>query len=190
MSGKYIFRRYGYDESGNASADSRYHWIGPPSIRGSFLLGRAADAARYACPPAVGDAEDDITIGNLFYGTKGWMHVNGGTWKTYFGRKNEPGPGSESNDVEADPMNLAGTGGGGHVGNFITAVRSGKRSDLTCDIEEGFKSSILPLLANASYRVGESLEFDGKSETFKGHRQANQMIKDTGRKPYTIPNHV
>lgn len=136
------------------------------------------------------NAEDEITIGNLFLGTKGWMHVDGGTWKTYFGRKNEPGPGSESKDVEADPMNLAGAGAGGHMGNFIAAVRSGKPSDLTCDIEEGFKSSILPLLANASYRVGESLEFDGKSETFKGHRQANQIIKDTGRKPYTIPNHV
>ena len=63
-------------------------------------------------------------------------------------------------------------------------------SALTCDIEEGYKSSILPLLANASYRVGEMLEFDGKSETFKGHRKANQLIKRTGRKPYIIPEYV
>jgi hypothetical protein len=136
------------------------------------------------------NAEDAIEIGNFFLGTKGWMHLNGGTWKTYFGRKNEPGPGSASTDVQADPMNLAGTDSGGHVANFITAVRSGNPSDLTCDIEEGFKSSILPLLANASYRVGETLQFDGKSETFKGNRQANELMKRTGRKPYTIPNHV
>jgi len=136
------------------------------------------------------NAEDGIEVGNLFYGTKGWMHVNGGTWKTFFGRSNEPGPGSESEGIEADPMNVAGAGGGGHMGNFIKAVRSGKRSDLTCDIEEGFKSSILALLANASYRLGETLEFDGETETFKGNRQANQMIKRTGRRPYTVPAYV
>ncbi len=136
------------------------------------------------------NAEDDIKIGNLFYGTDGWMHVNGGTWKTYFGRNNEPGPSSESKDVAADPMNLSGAGGSGHMGNFLSAVRSGKCSDLTCDIETGFKSSILPLLANASYRVGETLEFDGTSETFKGSRKANRLIKRTGRTPYAIPASV
>lgn len=133
------------------------------------------------------NGESGIDIGNLFLGTEGWMKVNGGTWKTYFGRKNEPGPSSESKDVEADPMNLAGAGGGGHMGNFFTAVRSGKRSDLNCDIEEGYMSSILPLLANASYRLGQTLEFDGRTETFKGNRKANRLIKRTGRKPYTIP---
>ncbi len=134
--------------------------------------------------------EDRIKIGNLFYGTDGWMHVKGGTWKTYFGRNDKPGPSSESTDVEADPMNASGAGGGGHMGNFLAAVRSGKRSDLTCDIEEGFKSSILPLLANASYRCGETLEFDGNSETFKGNRKANKMIKRRGRRPYVIPSRV
>ncbi len=136
------------------------------------------------------NAEDKIKIGNLFLGTEGWMHVNGGIWKTYFGRKNEPGPSSESEDVEADPMNLSGAGGGGHMGNFFAAVRSGRRSDLTCDIETGYMSSILPLLANASYRVGQTLTFDGRSETFKGNRKANKIIKRTGRRPYTIPASV
>ena len=81
------------------------------------------------------NAEDDIKIGNLFFGTKGWMHINGGTWKTFFGHKNQPGPSSESEGIEADPMNVGGTGSGGHMGNFMGAIRSGKRSDLTCDIE-------------------------------------------------------
>jgi len=136
------------------------------------------------------NAEDKIKIGNLFLGTEGWMHLKGGTWKTYFGRKNEPGPSSESGGVETDQMNLSGSGGGGHMGNFLAAVRSGKRSDLTCDIETGYMSSILPLLANASYRLGETLAFDGHSETFKGNRKANKIIKRTGRRPYTIPAFV
>jgi hypothetical protein len=81
-------------------------------------------------------------------------------------------------------------GNDGHMGNFLAAVRSGKHSDLACDIETGYISSILPLLANASYRTGETLEFDGRSETFKGNHKANQLIKRTGRKPYTIPASV
>ena len=35
-----------------------------------------------------GEADYDVKIGNLFYGTEGWMEVNGSNWKTYMGRKN------------------------------------------------------------------------------------------------------
>jgi hypothetical protein len=51
-------------------------------------------------------------------------------------------------------------------------------------------SSILPLLANASYRVGETLEFDGNSETFKGNRKVNPFIKRKGRAPYRISEFI
>lgn len=136
------------------------------------------------------NAEDEIMIGNIFMGTEGWMHLDGGTWKTYFGYKNEPGPGADASDAEANPMDPRGTGGYDHMANFFNAIRSGKRSDQTCDIEEGYISSALPLLANAAYRMGEALEFDGKSEKFIGNRKANQLLKRTGRKPYLIPSSV
>lgn len=134
--------------------------------------------------------EEGIDVGNLFYGTKGWMSLNGTTWKTYFGYKNEPGPSSEGGDEAADPMNIAGAGSGGHQGNFIAALRSGKREDLTCDIEEGYMSSALSILANASYRTGRSLTFDGAGELFVGDRQANALLKRQGRNPYRVPNRV
>ena len=50
---------------------------------------------------------------------------------------------------------------GGHFGNFIAAVRSGKQADLSCDIEVGYRSSVLPLLGNISYRLGRELKYDG-----------------------------
>ena len=36
-------------------------------------------------------------IGNLFYGTKGWLWIDGDghSWQSYFGRKNEKGPGAD-----------------------------------------------------------------------------------------------
>jgi len=134
--------------------------------------------------------ENGITVGNLFYGTEGWMYVNGGQWKTYLGRKNEPGPYSENAGPDADPTNLAGAGGGGHSDNFIYAVRSGKMTDLTCDIEVGNMSSALPHLANIAYRLGRTLTFDGKKEQFTGDRQASRMLTREYRKPYVVPESV
>ncbi len=139
------------------------------------------------------NGDDGIKIGNLFYGTEGWMHLDGGTWRTYMGRKNEPGPSSENAGDFADPMNLAGSGAGGHLANFIYAVRSGKRRDQTSDIESGFISTCLPHLANISYRVGSDLRFDGAKERFTGHnaKAANALLKrDPYRKPYVIGDKV
>lgn len=133
-----------------------------------------------------------VKIGNLFYGTKGWLYLDGGTWQSYLGRGNEKGPGSTAGAEEfADPMNITGTGGAGHVGNFIHALRSGKRENLTCDIAEGHMSTALPHLANISYRLGRSLRFDGRRERFVGDSQANSMLKRASyRSPYVIPERV
>ncbi len=136
------------------------------------------------------NGEDDIKIGNLFYGSEGWMHLKGGSWQTYFGRDNEPGPSSESEEPVADPMNLAGTGGEGHVGNFISSLRAGKQEDLTCEIEEGHLSSALPHLGNISYLVGRDLTFDGKKEKFVGDKEADKLLTRKYRKPYIVPAKV
>ena len=131
-------------------------------------------------------------IGNLFFGTKGWMYLDGGTWQSYLGHGNEKGPGSTAGAEEfADPMNITGAGGAGHVGNFIYALRSGKVEDLTCDIAEGHMSTALPHLANISYRLGRTLRFDVRKEKFIGDSQANKMLKRASyRNPYVIPERV
>ncbi|MGH9338362.1 MAG: Gfo/Idh/MocA family protein [Acidobacteriota bacterium] len=135
------------------------------------------------------NAEDGIEIGNLFYGTEGWMHLNGGTWKTYMGRKNEPGP--SMNEVDAaDPSNLAGSGHQPHFHNFIKAVASRKISDLNCDVEEGFRSTALPLLANVSYRLGREVKFDPNIERFVDDDQANGYLSRNYRPPYVVPKEV
>jgi len=135
--------------------------------------------------------EDGIRIGNLFFGTEGWMHLDVDTkWRTYYGRKNEPGPSSETVEEDTDPMNLAGAGGGNHFENFINAVRSGKREDLTCEIEEGHMSTVLPHLANIAYRCGRMLTFDGAEERFEDDRKANALLTRDYRKPFVVPKHV
>jgi hypothetical protein len=136
------------------------------------------------------NAEDDITIGNLFFGTKGWMHLKGSTWKTYFGRKNEPGP-SMSGEGAPDPTNLLGTGDEGHFANFIKAVRSRRVEDLTADIEAGHLSTALCHLSNISNRVGrELIGFDTKTERFRDDKEANRYLKRNYRDPYVVPEKV
>jgi len=138
------------------------------------------------------NSEDDILIGNLFFGTKGWMHLNGSEWETYFGRKNEPGPSSADSPKEesADPMNLSGTGSSPHFQNFIIAVRSGNWMDLTADILEGNKSTVMCHLGNISYRLGRQLIFDSHSETFFGDDIADRYLTRDYRYPYVVPEKV
>ncbi len=139
-----------------------------------------------------GEAPMDIKIGNLFYGTEGWLELDGSTWKTYMGRDNEPGP---SSDYAADGPDevvgyLAAPGGGGHYANFIAAIRSGNREDLTCDIEEGHYSTVLPLLSNISYRMGRNLSFDGQKEKFVDDMEADKMLTREYRDPYVVEEQV
>jgi predicted dehydrogenase len=136
------------------------------------------------------NAEGEVLIGNIFYGSEGWLEIDAdGNWKTFFGRKGEPGPDSKNIPAEvADATITVGTGAGGHYGNFIHALRSGKRSDLNCDIEVGHRSSVLPHLGNISYRVGRELIFDGRKEEFVGDREANGYLAREPRDPFVVPD--
>ncbi len=136
------------------------------------------------------NAAGDVRIGNVFYGSEGWLEIDaGGNWKTYFGYDGEPGPNSENiKEEESDAMNTVGTGVGGHFGNFIAAVRSGKQSDLTCDIEVGHRSSVLPHLGNISYLLGRELKNEGHDKLRLNDPEARAMLRENYREPYVVPN--
>ena len=132
-----------------------------------------------------------VKIGTVFLGTEGWMQIDsGGNWQTFFGRNNDPGPTSGEQDDSYDPSDLLGGGDGGYFGNFISAIRSGKRSDLTCDIETGHMSTVLPIIANVSYKLGRELRLDGKQESFTNDAEATKMLRRENRKGFPIPDKV
>jgi predicted dehydrogenase len=132
-------------------------------------------------------------IGNLFYGKKGWLWLDGNdgrSWQSYFGRKNEKGPGSQGPaGGGGDPVGLT-TIETPHYRNFGDALRAGDPKKLNCNILEGHLSSTLPQLANISYRVGRALQFDGKTERIVGDEEANQLLTRAYRKPYAVPDRV
>jgi predicted dehydrogenase len=130
-------------------------------------------------------------IGNLFYGTKGWVWIDGDgrKWQSYFGYKNEKGPGADApsdDESGSDPMSPTSIEYP-HYQNFVDAIRAGDPKLLACDIMEGHLSSTLPHLANISYLVGRALVFNGKTETFVDDKKADQLLTREYRKGFEIP---
>ena len=135
-------------------------------------------------------------IGNLFYGSKGWMWIDGdgSTWQSYLGPvgdKNTKGPGSDSKpgEVGNDPLVLTSMEFP-HYQNFVDAIRQGDPKMLTCDVLEGHLSSALPHLANISYRVKRQLTFDGKAEKFRDDKDADALLTREYRKGFEIPKNL
>lgn len=132
-----------------------------------------------------------IRIGNLFYGSEGYLEIDGSTWKAYRKREKEPFAGSGTTSKEpADPTFLAAPGGTEHFANFLDAIRSGKDETLHCNMLEGHMSSSLPILANISYKLGRELTFDGANERFVKNKTADKMLTRSYRKPYIVPKTV
>lgn len=127
------------------------------------------------------NAEDDILIGNLFYGSEGWMHLHQNGYATYLGRKNEPGPSGKPADRSPTAY---------HRENFIQAVRSRKASDLSADILEGHLSSALCHLGNIAQRLKRTLKFDAHSETFPEDKVASSYLSRHYRYPFVVPEKV
>lgn len=135
-------------------------------------------------PAALGNAAEEKgrkgpqnTIGNVFYGSKGYLAMDGyDSYRTWLGESQEPGP-----QGKADGNNWA---------NFIDCVRSRKKEALNAPIEEGHISCTLLHLGNASYRLGRSLKFDPQTQMVINDAEANQMMRGTFRAPYTVPEVV
>lgn len=124
-------------------------------------------------------AEGGNVVGNLFYGTEGWMAVDGRGFQVYKGEKRE-----KTMDEKATAE------GSVHVQNFIAACKSRKWSDLAAEVEIGATSALLVHLANASYRVGRKLKFDAQTLKFVGDAEANALLTRKYRAPYIVPDKV
>jgi predicted dehydrogenase len=115
------------------------------------------------------------TIGNIFFGSEGWMWLGGG-FQVYKGEANEL------------VMEEKGSGGGdstvAHMKNFLDACRSRDYKKLTADIEIGATSAALCHLANISYRMGRKLTWDDAKRSFVNDSEASKLIARTPRKPY------
>jgi predicted dehydrogenase len=138
-----------------------------------------------------GESSLGIRIGNMFYGTEGYLELNEDNWKAFRQREKDPFTGSAAIEKKAaETAYLAAPGGADHYANFIDAIRAGSSDLLHCDISEGFFSSALPILANISYRLDRELRFNSANEKFVNDPEADKMLTRDYRKPYVITNEV
>ena len=125
------------------------------------------------------DGSKPNTVGAVFYGPKGRLAIwdeDHGRYQSYLGRDAEPGPSGE--DI------------GNNWANFIAALRTRKQEDLNAPIEEGAISTMLVHLANISYRVGRTLNFDPATYSVRGDAEATRMFRREYRNPFVVPEKV
>ena len=94
------------------------------------------------------------------------------SYRTWLGEEQERGP--------------SGSREGNNWQNFINCVRSRKQEELNAPIQEGYISCSLIHLANASYRLGRTLDFDPETEQVVGDDEANKLLHGTYRAPYVV----
>jgi len=142
--------------------------------------------------------EGDVTVGDLIYGSKGWMSIeneDAGRSEVRYGQikllpigyssyKEEAGP-VFTNDSPATADAVL-----NHFRNFLDSVRSRNRQDLHADILEGHISTSLCHLGNIACRLGRTLEFDPESEKFVNDQEANGYLTKPYRAPYLLPQTV
>jgi predicted dehydrogenase len=118
----------------------------------------------------------DNTVGNLFFGSKGYMTKNVNEWQVYYGKERTEGE--------------KGSGIGDHYLAFIDAIRSNNQKLANGDIHDGFFSCALIHLGNISYRLGITLEFDPVKMKFINAPDADALLTRKYREPYVVPDEV
>lgn len=129
-------------------------------------------------PFNLGDPRDSTAT--IFMGSEGFLiQPDYTSYRTYLGRDRKPGP-SRVGTGPSDPMAW-------HLANFFKAVRSRKYSDLTADVEQGYKSALWCQLANIAYRTGRTLKIDPQTGEILGDPEAVSMCRRMYRAPYQLP---
>jgi predicted dehydrogenase len=139
--------------------------------------------------------EGNLTgVANAFYGSNGYLGIDGYTkYSSFIGKfEGEPTPGEgaglkRTRKVEPGP---AKTEGGNNWKNFIDAIVAADPKIQNNDIEEGCISATLMHLGNISYRLGRTINFDPDKQVIVGDAEASKMMTRNYRAPFVVPAKV
>ena len=149
----------------------------PEVLCSTYVYPREKKIIEFEVRPWITNAENGAEVGNIFYGSEGYLVVTGyDKYESFLGRKKEPGPTRKA--------------GGDHYLNFIEAVRTHDKKHLNAPVETAHLASGLAHLGNIAYRTGRTLTFDPVKEKFIGDEEANKLLTRPARKPFIIPDKV
>jgi predicted dehydrogenase len=126
--------------------------------------------------------EEGVMIGNIFYGTDGYMTLYGNGYQIFKGEKKEKVADFKIAGEEWDTAP--------HMTNFLNAVKTRDTKFLTAAVDIGVKSAALCHLANISYRVKRQIKVDPANWTIVGDSEANALLTRKYRAPYIVPAKV
>jgi predicted dehydrogenase len=151
--------------------------ITPEVLSSTYYYPKEKKIIEFEVRPWMTNDEKGVTVGNIFYGSEGYLVVNGyDTYQSFLGKDYKPGPSRKE--------------GGDHFLNFITAVRAHNKSLLNAPVETAHLSSALAHLGNIAYRTGRTLNFDPAKEKFINDDEANTLLTRPPRAPYVVPDKI
>ena len=142
----------------------------PEVLTSSYFFPDTNQMIEFEVRPWYTNTEAGVGVGNLFYGSDGWLVIKGyNNYELYMKGDKEP----KSKKSDGDPV-------GKHFANFINAVRSRDASTLHGPVETAHTSSGLAHLGNIAYRLGRKLKFDPANRTIRrrhrSRRHANPQL--------------
>jgi predicted dehydrogenase len=144
------------------------------------------------------NSEGGATVGNIFYGDKGYLVVNGyNEYESFIYTSGDIGPQDTSSGnqparagIQKGPSKKTGNEQNLHFKNWFDAIRARDVTIQHAPVETGHLSSALAHLAAISCRLGQQLQFDPVAERFIGNEDANRMLTRQYRAPYLMPDKI
>jgi len=149
----------------------------PEVLCSTYLYPKEKKFIEFEVRPWMTNSENGATVGNIFYGTEGYLVVyNYDRYESFLGRNYKPGPSRRE--------------GGDHYKNFIEAVIAHDKKMLNAPVETAHLASGLAHLGNIAYRTGRTLYFDPATEKFVKDKEADEYLTRPPRKPFIVPKEV
>lgn len=128
-----------------------------------------------------GNEAEKHNIGCYFYGTEGTFHMGWlDGWTFYPTDKNKQVIHQEPQLHEPDQQNIKEL-----WADFLASIKAGKKP--VCDIEIGYHSTNMSLLAMLSHRLGRSVEWDAGKGVIPNDPEANKLLSRAYRAPWQYP---
>jgi predicted dehydrogenase len=149
----------------------------PEVLASTYYYPKEKKIIEFEVRPWITNAENGADVGNIFYGSDGYLVVyNYDRYESFLGRNKKPGPTRRE--------------GGDHFNNFIQAVKAHDKSMLNAPVETAHMASSLAHLGNIAYRTGRTLYFDPATEKFIKDKEADKYLSRPPRKPFVVPDEV
>jgi len=142
------------------------------------------------------NSEGGATVGNIFYGDKGYLVVNGyNSYESFIygetvAQDTSSGVIPRGPSIQPGPSKKTGGEQEAHFKNWFDAIRARDKTIQNGPVETCHLASALAHLGNISYRVGAQLDFDPVAERFIGNQDANYMLTRQYRAPYLMPDKI